>query len=271
MVRSGERVDFRFQEALMEPEKAASSRTVIVTGASGGIGAAIARLVGANGFPVAVNFRTNEEAAARVVREIESAGGRAAAIRGDISREDEILQLFETAERELGRIGGLVNNAAVTGGFTRVEALRAEAIAQVLAVNIAGTMLCSREAVRRMSLRNGGMGGSIVNISSVSARTGGAEDWVHYAASKGAINTFSIGLAREVAAEGIRVNVVAPGLIDTPLHAANGMPDRMERVAPLIPMKRFGTPREVAEGVVWLLSPAASYTTGAILEIGGGR
>ena len=255
----------------MEVEREVDHRAVIVTGASSGIGAAIAGRVGAQGFPVAVNFKTNEAAAAQVVREIESAGGRAVAIRGDISREEEILRLFETAERELGKIGGLVNNAAVTGGFTRVESLSTEAIAQVLAVNVAGTMLCSREAVRRMSLRNGGMGGSIVNISSISARTGGAEDWVHYAASKGAINTFSIGLAREVAAEGIRVNVVAPGLIDTPLHAANGMPDRMNRAAPSIPMKRFGTPREVAEGVVWLLSSAASYTTGAILEIGGGR
>jgi len=255
----------------MESEREVNHRAVIVTGASSGIGAAIAGLIGANGFPVAVNFRTNEVAAAKVVREIESAGGRAVAIRGDISREEEILQLFEVAERELGKIGGLVNNAAVTGGFTRVESLSTEAIAQVLAVNVAGTMMCSREAVRRMSLRNGGLGGSIVNISSVSARTGGADDWVHYAASKGAINTFTIGLAREVAAEGIRVNVVAPGLIDTPLHAANGMPDRMNRVAPLIPMKRFGTPREVAEGVAWLLSSAASYTTGAILEIGGGR
>jgi NAD(P)-dependent dehydrogenase (short-subunit alcohol dehydrogenase family) len=244
---------------------------VIVTGASSGIGAAIAGLVGANGIPVAVNFKTNETAAAQVVREIESSGGRAVAIRCDVSREEEIIQLFETAERELGKIGGLVNNAAVTGGFTRVEDLRADAIAQVLAVNVAGTMLCSREAVRRMSVRNGGMGGSIVNITSVSARTGGAEDWVHYAASKGAINTFTIGLAREVAAEGIRVNVVAPGLIDTPLHAANGMPDRMDRMAPSIPMKRFGTTREVAEGVAWLLSSAASYTTGSILEIGGGR
>jgi NAD(P)-dependent dehydrogenase (short-subunit alcohol dehydrogenase family) len=255
----------------MEVEREADRRAVIVTGASSGIGAAIASRVGANGFPVGVNFKTNEAAAAQVVRDIESAGGRAVAIRCDVSREDEILRLFETAERELGKIGGLVNNAAVTGGFTRVEALRADAITQVLAVNVAGTMLCSREAVRRMSLRNGGLGGSIVNISSVSARTGGAEDWVHYAASKGAINTFTIGLAREVAAEGIRVNVVAPGLIDTPLHAANGMPDRMNRVAPSIPMKRFGKPREVAEGVVWLLSSAASYTTGAILEIGGGR
>jgi NAD(P)-dependent dehydrogenase (short-subunit alcohol dehydrogenase family) len=255
----------------MRVEREATGLAVIVTGASSGIGAAIAALLGANGFPVAVNFKTNEAAAAQVVREIESSGGRAVAIRCDVSREEEIVQLFETAERELGKIGGLVNNAAVTGGFTRVEDLRADAIAEVLAVNVAGTMLCSREAVRRMSVRNGGMGGSIVNISSVSARTGGAEDWVHYAASKGAINSFTIGLAREVAAEGIRVNVVAPGLIDTPLHAANGMPDRMNRMAPTIPMKRFGTPREVAEGVAWLLSSASSYTTGSILEIGGGR
>ena len=246
-------------------------RAVIVTGASSGIGAAIACLVGANGFPVAVNFRTNEAAAGQVVREIESAGGRAVAICGDVGQEEEIVRLFETAERELGKIGGLVNNAGVTGGFTRVEALRVDAIAQVLAVNVAGTMLCSREAVRRMSTRHGGMGGSIVNISSVSARTGGAEEWVHYAASKGAINTFTIGLAREVATEGIRVNAVAPGLIETPLHAANGEPDRANRMAPSIPMKRFGKPLEVAEGVLWLLSSAASYTTGSILEIGGGR
>ncbi len=246
-------------------------RAVIVTGASRGIGAAIASLVGANGFPVAVNFRTDEAAAGQVVRHIESTGGRAIAIRGDVSREEEILRLFETTERELGKIGGLVNNAGVTGGFTRVEALHADAIAQVLAVNVAGTMLCSREAVRRMSVSHGGTGGSIVNISSLSARTGGAGEWVHYAASKGAIDSFTIGLAREVANDGIRVNAVAPGLIDTPLHAANGAPDRVNRMAPSIPMKRFGTPLEVAQGVLWLLSSAASYTTGTILEIGGGR
>jgi len=198
-------------------------------------------------------------------------GGRAIAIRGDVSREEEILRLFETTERELGKIGGLVNNAGVTGGFTRVETLHADAIAQVLAVNVAGTMLCSREAVRRMSVSHGGTGGSIVNISSLSARTGGAGEWVHYAASKGAIDSFTIGLAREVANDGIRVNAVAPGLIDTPLHAANGAPDRVNRMAPSIPMKRFGTPLEVAQGVLWLLSSAASYTTGTILEIGGGR
>ena len=246
-------------------------RAVIVTGASRGIGAAIASLVGANGFPVAVNFRTDEAAAGQVVRHIESMGGRAIAIRGDVSREEEILRLFETTERELGKIGGLVNNAGVTGGFTCVEALHADAIAQVLAVNVAGTMLCSREAVRRMSVSHGGTGGSIVNISSLSARTGGAGEWVHYAASKGAIDSFTIGLAREVANDGIRVNAVAPGLIDTPLHAANGAPDRVNRMAPSIPMKRFGTPLEVAQGVLWLLSSAASYTTGTILEIGGGR
>ncbi len=246
-------------------------RAVIVTGASRGIGAAIASLVGANGFPVAVNFRTDEAAAGQVVRHIESMGGRAIAIRGDVSREEEILRLFETTERELGKIGGLVNNAGVTGGFTRVEALHADAIAQVLAVNVAGTMLCSREAVRRMSVSHGGTGGSIVNISSLSARTGGAGEWVHYAASKGAIDSFTIGLAREVANDGIRVNAVSPGLIDTPLHAANGAPDRVNRMAPSIPMKRFGTPLEVAQGVLWLLSSAASYTTGTILEIGGGR
>jgi|SRR5882762_9089633 len=246
-------------------------RAVIVTGASRGIGAAIASLLAANGFSVAVNFVANKDAADRVVRDITSIGGRAVAIQGDVAREEEILRLFEVAEHELGPIGGLVNNAAITGGFTRVEDLHTDAIAKVLAVNIAGTMLCSREAVRRMSVRRGGIGGSIVNISSVSARTGGAGEWVHYAASKGAIDTLTIGLAREVANEGIRVNAVAPGLIETDLHSANGAPDRLDRLASSVPMQRPGRPLEVAEGVLWLLSSAASYTTGTILEIGGGR
>jgi NAD(P)-dependent dehydrogenase (short-subunit alcohol dehydrogenase family) len=245
--------------------------TVIVTGASRGIGAAIARLVGAKGFPVVVNFSKDRDAADQVVRTILSGGGQALSIRGDVSREEEILQLFESAEREFGQIGGLVNNAGVTGGFARVDELTADAVAQVLAVNVAGTILCCREAVRRMSVRHGGMGGSIVNISSLAARTGGAGEWVHYAASKGAVDSFTIGLAREVASEGIRVNAVAPGLIDTDLHAANGAPDRLDRLKPPIPMKRPGTALEVAEGVLWLLSSAASYTTGTILEIGGGR
>jgi NAD(P)-dependent dehydrogenase (short-subunit alcohol dehydrogenase family) len=165
----------------------------------------------------------------------------------------------------------LVNNAGVTGGFSRVETLKADDLVEVLIANIAGTILCAREAVKRMSTRHGGSGGAIVNISSLAARTGSAGEWVHYAASKGAVDTFTIGLAREVAAEGIRVNAVAPGLIATELHASNGAPDRLERLSPTIPMGRPGSPFEVAEGVLWLLSDAASYTTGTILEIGGGR
>jgi NAD(P)-dependent dehydrogenase (short-subunit alcohol dehydrogenase family) len=244
---------------------------VIVTGGSRGIGAAAARLIGANGFPVAVNYATNKSAADLVAGDIVAAGGRAIAIQGDMALEKEILRLFETAEQELGPIGGLVNNAGVTGGFARVEAVQADAILRVLAVNVAGVILCSREAVRRMSTRRGGHGGSIVNISSLVARTGGASEWVHYAASKGAVNSFTIGLAREVAEEGIRVNAVAPGLIETDLHADNGAPDRLDRLMPTVPMKRAGTAAEVAAGVAWLLSEAASYVTGSILEIGGGR
>lgn len=244
---------------------------VIVTGGSRGIGAAVARLVAANGFPVVVNYAKNKSAADSVVRRIVSEGGRAVAIQGDVGKESDILRLFEGADREFGVIGGLVNNAAVTGGFARVEAVTADAIAWVLAVNVAGMMLCSREAVRRMSTKFGGRGGSIVNISSLVARTGGTGEWVHYAASKGAVNSFTIGLAREVADEGIRVNAVAPGLIETDLHADNGAPDRLERLMPTVPMKRAGLPEEVAEGVLWFLSAGASYTTGSILEIGGGR
>jgi NAD(P)-dependent dehydrogenase (short-subunit alcohol dehydrogenase family) len=259
------------REASKQARDEQNRGAVIVTGASRGIGAAIARLVGASGFPVAVNFLTNGGAAEQVVREIVSGGGRAAAIQGDVSREEEIVRLFEASVRELGRIEGLVNNAGVTGGFCRVDELPTHALAQVLATNVTGTILCSREAVRRMSVRQGGVGGSIVNISSLAARTGGAGEWVHYAASKGAIDSFTIGLAREVASEGIRVNVVAPGLIETELHAANGAPDRLNRLAPSIPMGRPGTAIEVAQGVLWLLSAAASYATGTILEIGGGR
>jgi NAD(P)-dependent dehydrogenase (short-subunit alcohol dehydrogenase family) len=220
---------------------------------------------------VAVNFRCHEAAARAVVEEIRSSGGSAVAIRGDVALEADIIRLFQDAEQELGPIYGLVNNAGVTGGFSRVEMLEAVSLSQVLSANIAGTILCSREAVKRMSKRRGGQGGVIVNISSLAARTGGAGEWVHYAASKGAVDTFTIGLAREVAAEGIRVNAVAPGLIATEIHAANGSPDRLEKLSPSIPLGRPGSPTEVAEGVLWLLSDAASYTTGTILEIGGGR
>jgi NAD(P)-dependent dehydrogenase (short-subunit alcohol dehydrogenase family) len=245
--------------------------TVIVTGASRGIGAAVAKLAGERGFSVAVNFAKGANEAEEVVQHILSVGGRARAIHADVGREEEIVRLFETAERELGPIKALVNNAAITGGFARVDAVSAKALNQVMAINVTGAILCAREAVRRMSTLRGGSGGAIVNISSRAAHTGSAGEWVHYAASKGAIDSFTIGLAREVATEGIRVNAVAPGLIETGLHAANGAPDRLERLAATIPMQRPGSAIEVAEAVLWLLSSAASYTTGAILEVGGGR
>ncbi len=231
----------------------------------------MARLAGKRGWAVAVNFCTGGDESRKVAEEIVADGGQALAIQADVSREEDVVRMFETAERALGPIRGLVNNAGVTGGFARVEDLTGEAIGKVFAVNVAGAMLCAREAVRRMSTRHGGAGGAIVNVSSLAARTGAAGEWVHYAATKGAIDSFTIGLAREVATEGIRVNAVAPGLIETGLHAANGEPGRLQRLMGTVPMRRAGLPHEVAEGVLWLLSPAASYTTGAILEMGGGR
>ena len=206
-----------------------------------------------------------------MVKEILRDGGCALPVHADVADEKQIICMFETAEQELGRIKGLVNNAGITGGFTRVEDVTPEAINKTFAVNVTGAMLCAREAVRRMSTRRSSSGGAIVNISSRAAHTGGSGEWVHYAASKGAIDSFTIGLAREVATEGIRVNAVAPGLTDTDLHATNGEPGRLLRLMPTIPMGRAGTPDEIAEAVLWLLSPAASYVTGSILAVGGGR
>ena len=242
-----------------------------MTGASRGIGATIARLAARRGYSVAVNYFTGESEAGDVTGAIGREGGHAIAIRADIASENDVVQLFQTAERELGPISALVNNAGVTGGFARVEDVTAEAIEKAFAVNVTGAILCAREAVRRMSTKRGGKGGAIVNISSIAARTGASGEWVHYAAAKGAIDSFTVGLAREVATEGIRVNAVAPGLIETGIHAANGEPGRLQRLMGTIPMQRAGLPEEVAEGVLWLLSPEASYTTGSILEMGGGR
>jgi NAD(P)-dependent dehydrogenase (short-subunit alcohol dehydrogenase family) len=245
--------------------------TLIVTGASRGIGAAVARLAAARGYSVAVNFQSGEVEARKLVNEISGSGGRALAMQADVGREEDIVRLFQTAERELGPLTALVNNAGITGGFARVDAVSGDALERVFAVNVIGALLCAREAVKRMSTANGGSGGAIVNISSRAAHTGGAGEWVHYAATKGAIDSFTIGLAREVATEGIRVNAVAPGLTATGLHAANGEPERLQRLMPSIPMQRAGQPEEIAEAVLWLLSPAASYVTGAILNVGGGR
>lgn len=260
----------------MEP-----SPLLIVTGGSRGIGAAVARRAGARGWAVAVNYVGRGDAARAVVADIARVGGRAVAVQADVAVEADVCRLFETAERELlgggdgSSVRGLVNNAGVTGGFARVADLTAETLARVFAVNVTGTILCAREAVRRMSTTRpqggGAAGGSIVNVSSRAARLGGAGEWVHYAASKGAVETFTVGLAREVAAEGIRVNAVTPGLVETELHATAGEPDRAARLAPGIPLGRAGTPEEVAEAVLWLLSPAAAYVTGAVLDVAGGR
>jgi NAD(P)-dependent dehydrogenase (short-subunit alcohol dehydrogenase family) len=248
-----------------------SKPVVIVTGGSRGIGAAIARLAGARGYAVAVNYASNKSAADDVVAAIASDGGRAFAVQADVSREDEIVRMFGEVERELGPISALVNNAGVIAGGTRVDSLTAKALNDVLALNVFGTILCAREAVRRMSTRHGGKGGSIVNLSSLASRLGSPGEYVHYAASKGAVDSFTIGLAREVAREGIRVNAVAPGLIETEIHASAGDPGRLERLSGSVPIGRAGTAEEVAEAVLWLMAPEASYVTGTIVEVGGGR
>ena len=245
--------------------------TILVTGASGGIGAETARLASARGVPVAVHFLQNRPAAESLAQEIVSAGGRALAIHADLGREQDVVRMFDTAVGELGPVAGLVNSAGVVGGLTRVENVTAAALEEVFRVNVIGTILCCREAIRRMSTVHGGSGGSIVNVSSIASRIGGGGEWVHYAASKGAVDSFTLGLAREVAAEGIRVNAVSPGIVATELHAKAGAPDRLERMAPGIPMKRPGTPLEVAQAILWLLWEAPAYVTGSILEIGGGR
>ena len=246
-------------------------KVVIVTGGSRGIGAAAARLIAAGGAAVVVNYAQAREAAERLVTEIEASGGEALAVQGDVANEDDVLRLFRETEERFGRPSGLVNNAGIIQPQMRFEAMTAERFRRIVDVNLIGTLLCAREAVRRMSTANGGSGGVIVNLSSVAARLGAPGEYVDYAASKGAVDSFTIGLAREVAAEGIRVNAVRPGLIETDIHASGGDPGRIDRLRSSIPIGREGRPKEVAEAIVWLLSDAASYVNGAILEVTGGR
>lgn len=247
-----------------------AERVLVVTGGSRGIGAATARLAAARGYGVVVNYQSSVAAAEAVCSEIHAAGGEAVAVRGDVGTAEDVDHIFRAADR-MGPLAALVNNAGMIAPAARLEEMSAERIAQVLAVNVTGTMLCSAAAVKRLSTRLGGPGGGIVNLSSAAAKLGGAASYLDYAASKGAIDTFTVGLALEVAGEGIRVNGVRPGIIDTEFHAQGGDPDRVQRMAAGLPMGRAGTAEEVADAILWLLSDEASYVTGTTLSVTGGR
>jgi NAD(P)-dependent dehydrogenase (short-subunit alcohol dehydrogenase family) len=246
-------------------------QVLLVTGGSRGIGAATARLAARRGWAVAVNYATHSLAADEVVRDIRAAGGTAIAVQAEVQHEDQVLAMFETVDAQLGRLSSLVNNAGVVDVTARVEDMSVARWKRMFDINVIGSMLCAREAVRRMSTQRGGAGGAIVNLSSAAARLGAPGQYVDYAAAKGAIDAFTIGLAKEVAADGIRVNAVRPGLIETDIHASGGIPDRVQRLAPQVPMQRGGTADEVAAAIVWLLSQEASYTTMSLIDVSGGR
>ncbi len=246
-------------------------KVLLVTGGSRGIGAATALLAARQGYAVAVNYTAQAQAAQAVVDRIRQDGGEAITVQADVASEEQVLAMFAAVDQQLGRLTALVNNAGVVDVPARVDEMSMARWRRMFDINVLGTLLCSREAVRRMSTKHGGSGGAIVNLSSAAARLGAASQYVDYAAAKGAIDTFTLGLAREVAAEGIRVNAVRPGLIETEIHASGGQPDRVKQLAHQVPMQRGGTAEEVAQAILWLLSEGASYTTMSLVEVSGGR
>jgi len=246
-------------------------KTVLITGAARGIGAATAILAAKHGYAVAVNYQKNRSAAEKTVAQITAMGAPAVAIQADISQEDEIMKLFDAVDRLPGKLSALVNNAGILGQQKRLEAMDAARLNRIFSVNVTGQFICAREAVKRMSTRYGGEGGTIVNVSSIAARTGSPGEYIDYAASKGALDTMTIGLSKEVADEGIRVNAVRPAFIYTDIHAGGGDPGRIERIKENIPMKRGGLAEEVAEAVLWLMSEKSSYCTGTFIDVSGGK